>query len=268
MNFMFKVIQEGVNSVMRGHGAVWVIGWLCFYSTLAWGLSFPNNLSRPEGQEIANAYGMQNVHRMNGPANSIGIFPGVYPGVEFMMIFPPKVENVGIGNGQLSRFMPTPRIFVTKGLPLNIDINLHAMPFFLLPAYHGWGANVKWAFLTEQVSFAALAVKVSYDYSEFVFSAIKTGTFGLSGVISQDFVGFIPYAGIGLLYSGSTLDAAFNKSGNKEVFESLGFHGFVGTQIKSPLTFNLEIGMAGTSFYAGVSVGKNFFDELPRDQMQ
>lgn len=229
----------------------------------------PNSLTPVQGEEIASSLGFQNVHRMNGPANSIGFNPGIYPGVEFLLFFPPDLEKMGIANnGQIPLFMPVPRLFITKGLPYHVDLNFHFLPEHVMPAYHGWGVNAKWTIFPEKVSFAALALKLSFDHAKYILNSMGTTNFASDFIISQDLVDFLPYAGLGLINVSSFVDKAFTASGVEEEFSSVGFHLFGGVQIKTPITFNIEVGLSNKYAYAGVSVGKNLFDRTPEDQMQ
>jgi hypothetical protein len=228
----------------------------------------PTNISKKIGEQLSSSFAFQNVSRMNGPANSIGIYPGIYPGIEFLLFYPPGLEGLGlVNNGQLPTFMPVPRLFITKGLPYNIDINLHFLPSFVLPVYHGVGGSVKWTVFPEKISFAAFAIKVSYDYSRFIQNALTTSEVAGDLIMSQDYVDFIPYMGMGLVNAISTIDEKFTSSGLEHDYFQVGLHGFIGVQIKAPLTLSIETGFANKYAYVGISVGKNLFDQYPTDQM-
>lgn len=219
------------------------------------------NLSSQDADVMGTRFGHQSIHRMNGPATTVGILPGVYPGVEFLMIITPSMKSLGDRKGQLTRFMPIPRLFVTKGLPLNIEVNFHFLPAFVMPFYHGWGASIKWNPLTEENAFAALALKASYEFAGFVSNGVRTSTFALDAIISQDLVSFVPYGGIGVLHTSAEIKSQWVKPGVANQYEEFALHVFAGVVFNTPLTFSVEMGLSGSSFYLGATVGKNLFDE-------
>lgn len=265
MDFIFQIRQILINSLGKFHSGLWVC---LLYCNVTWGLSMPTNVSKTVGEQLISSFSFQNVGRMNGPANSIGIYPGIYPGVEFLLFYPPSLEDLGlVNNGQLPVFMPVPRLFLVKGLPYNVDFNFHFLPAFVMPAYHGWGGSLKWTVFPEKISFAAFAVKVSYDYARFIQNTLTTQHIAGDVIMSQDFVDFIPYGGVGLINATSALDPAHTSSGLADEYSQVGAHVFVGVQIKAPLTFSVETGFANKFAYVGMSVGKNLFDQTPADQM-
>ncbi len=237
------------------------VGLLMLHCIQCDALSLPKNLSNIDGRKLSTRFGFQSIQRVNGPANSVGVSPGLFPGVELLFIIPPD-ENLGEG-GQLTAFMPVPRLFVTKGFPYAIDVQLHFFPWFIMPQYHSYGGSVKWTALTEENFYTHLAVKGGVTWAGFVSNGVSTLTGTLNVLASRDFVMFMPYVGIGAVYTMTSVKKEFMEELRDMDFSKLGLHAFLGLQVRLAVTFNIELGYSGDQFYAGLSIGKNFYDEFP-----
>ncbi len=99
-----------------------------------------------------------------------------------------------------------PKLHVTKGLPLNIDIGgfFSTIPTTGISLY---GGELRWAFLPGSTTMPAVAVRGSLTKLNGV-SQLSLDTKGLDVSISKGFAMFTPYAGIGQVWTNSTPEAS------------------------------------------------------------
>ncbi|MDP2762876.1 MAG: hypothetical protein Q8O64_21160 [Sideroxyarcus sp.] len=103
-----------------------------------------------------------------------------------------------------------PKLHVTKGLPLDIDIGA----FFSTVPSTGiklYGGELRWAFMPGSTTMPAVAVRGSLTKLSGV-NQLSLNTKGLDFSISKGFAMFTPYAGIGKVWTTSTPDAATSLS--------------------------------------------------------
>lgn len=99
-----------------------------------------------------------------------------------------------------------PKLHVTKGLPLDIDIGgfISTIPTTGINLY---GGELRWAFLPGSTTMPAVAVRGSLTKLTGV-SQLSLDTKGLDLSISKGFAMFTPYAGIGQVWTNSTPEAS------------------------------------------------------------
>lgn len=99
-----------------------------------------------------------------------------------------------------------PKLHVTKGLPLDIDVGafFSAVPTTNIKLY---GGELRWAVLPGSTAMPAVAVRGSLTKLSGV-NQLSLDTKGLDVSISKGFAMFTPYAGIGQVWTNSTPDAA------------------------------------------------------------
>lgn len=144
-----------------------------------------------------------------------------------------------------------PKLHVTKGLPLDIDIGA----FFSTVPSTGiklYGGELRWAFLPGSIAMPAVAVRGSLTKLSGV-NQLSLNTKGLDLSISKGFAMFTPYAGIGKVWTTSTPDAATSLS--EESFSQNKL--FVGANLNLGLT-NLAAEYDKTGEAKSVSVKLGF----------
>jgi hypothetical protein len=99
-----------------------------------------------------------------------------------------------------------PKLHVTKGLPLNIDIGAFysAVPTTDIRLY---GGELRWAFMEGSTTMPAVAVRGALTKLSGV-NQLSLDTKSLDVSISKGFAMLTPYAGIGQVWTNSTPDAA------------------------------------------------------------
>ncbi|MEQ1532019.1 MAG: hypothetical protein HOO97_06365 [Sideroxydans sp.] len=130
--------------------------------------------------------------------------------------------------------LPVPKLHVTKGLPLDIDIGavVAAIPGTGISLI---GGELKYAVLPGSMAMPAVAIRGSLTKLSGV-KQLSLDTKGLDVSISKGFAMFTPYAGIGQVWTTSTPDAA------------LGLKAESFTQVKTFVGGNLNLGL--TNFAA------------------
>lgn len=140
------------------------------------------------------------------PAESIGV-TGFDLGLEVTQTDLAKsaaLWNTLTGNNVSKLYVP--KLHVTKGLPLDIDIGafFSAVPTTDIKLY---GGELRWAFLPGSTTMPAVAVRGSLTKLTGV-NQLALGTKAIDLSISKGFAMFTPYAGIGQVWTTSTPDAA------------------------------------------------------------
>lgn len=99
-----------------------------------------------------------------------------------------------------------PKLHITKGLPLNIDIGAFysAVPSTDIKLF---GGELRWAFLPGSTAMPAVAVRGSITKLSGV-NQLSFDTKGLDVSISKGFAMLTPYAGVGQVWSNSTPEAS------------------------------------------------------------
>lgn len=140
------------------------------------------------------------------PAESMGV-TGFDLGLELTRTELAKSASLwnSLSGSNLSNLY-VPKLHVTKGLPLDIDVGafFSAVPTTNIRLY---GGEVRWAVLPGSTAMPAVAVRGSLTKLSGV-NQLALDTKGLDVSISKGFAMFTPYAGIGQVWTNSTPDAA------------------------------------------------------------
>lgn len=139
------------------------------------------------------------------PAESMGV-TGFDLGLEVTQT--DLAKSAGIWNtlagSDLSKLY-VPKLHLTKGLPLDIDVGafFSAVPTTNIKLF---GGELRWAILPGSTTMPAVAVRGSFTKLTGV-DKLSFDTKGLDLSISKGFAMLTPYAGIGQVWSNSTPDA-------------------------------------------------------------
>lgn len=143
-----------------------------------------------------------------------------------------------------------PKLHVTKGLPLNIDIGAFysAVPNTDIKLY---GGDLRWAFMEGSTALPAVAVRGALTKLSGV-SLLSLDTKSVDVSVSKGFAMFTPYAGVGQVWTNSSPDAV---TGFVDEKFSQGKY-FVGANLNFGLTnlaleFDKTGAAASTSFKLG-----------------
>ncbi len=146
-----------------------------------------------------------------------------------------------------------PKLHVTKGLPLDIDIGAFysAVPTTDIKLY---GGELRWAFMPGSTTMPAVAVRGALTKLSGV-NQLALDTKSLDVSISKGFAMLTPYAGIGKVWTNSTPDAATGFSG--ESFSQNKF--FAGANLNLGTTnFALEFDKTGEAQSTSFKLGFRF----------
>ena len=145
-------------------------------------------------------------HRAYMPASPLGMIIGLDVGLDVTGInvsdeFRQAMSAAGVSSS-IPAFIPIPKLNVTKGLPLGIDLG---MTFVGYQHNRILGAQIQWAFLNGAGMAPAAAVRLSQSYVDLFF--MKTRVTKLDVLASRRFVYFFePYVGAGLQVGSGSLD--------------------------------------------------------------
>lgn len=107
-----------------------------------------------------------------------------------------KWKSAGGGDAPFT-YLPVPKLYAAKGLPLGIDIAGYytSIPTTKISAY---GIGLSYAILDGGIAMPAIAVRGAYTKLSGV-DTLSLSTKSLDVSISKGFVGFSPYAGAGVV---------------------------------------------------------------------
>lgn len=146
-----------------------------------------------------------------------------------------------------------PKLHVTKGLPLDIDIGAFysAVPTTDIKLY---GGELRWALMPGSTTMPAVAVRGALTKLSGV-NQLALDTKSLDVSVSKGFAMLTPYAGIGKVWTNSTPDAATGFSG--ESFSQNKF--FAGANLNLGTTnFALEFDKTGEAQSTSFKLGFRF----------
>ncbi len=168
---------------------------------LAGNINSLQNLAQSEFRNFSEDLGSALSYKGIAPAEGLGV-TGFDVGLEITQTSLAKSSALWnkVGTGNLSNLY-VPKLHLTKGLPLDIDIGgfISTIPTTGITLY---GGELKWAFLPGGVAMPAVAVRGSLTKLSGV-SQLALDTKGLDVSVSKGFAMFTPYAGIGQVWTNS-----------------------------------------------------------------
>ncbi|MDD5057324.1 MAG: hypothetical protein PHQ60_05595 [Sideroxydans sp.] len=173
--------------------------------TASAGINTLQNLAQGEFRNFSEDLGSALSSKAVSPAEGLGIV-GFDVGVELTQTKLAKSEALWnkVGTGSLSNLY-VPKLHVTKGLPLDIDIGgfISAVPTTGITLY---GGEAKWAFMPGSTVMPAVAVRGALTKLSGV-SQLALNTKSLDVSVSKGLAMLTPYAGIGRVWTTSTPNA-------------------------------------------------------------
>ncbi|TNC99579.1 MAG: hypothetical protein FD121_75 [Gallionellaceae bacterium] len=146
-----------------------------------------------------------------------------------------------------------PKLHVTKGLPLDIDIGAFASSI-PTTGINLFGGELKYAVLPGSVAMPAVAIRGSLSKLSGV-KQLSLDTKSVDVSISKGFAMFTPYAGVGQVWVTSTPDAALGLT--EEKFKH--FKSFIGANMNFGLTnFAAEFDETGSAKSLNFKLGFRF----------
>ena len=187
------------------------------------------------------------------PAEPLGLL-GFDIGVELTGTSLEGVSEWGdaIGTTDLS-LLPFPKIHAHKGLPFGIDVGL---VYSSLPAVDisYIGGELRYSFVSGNVALPAVAVRGTYTQILGI-DALELNTKGVELTVSKGFLMMTPYAGIGNIWTDSTLTL----SGTEATADASQFKYFLGLNFNMGLmNFVAEMDQTGDAKSYTAKVGFRF----------
>ncbi|MFA5371002.1 MAG: hypothetical protein WC298_03395 [Sideroxydans sp.] len=218
---------------------------------LAGNIDTLQNLAQGEFRNFSEDLGSALSYKGVVPAESMGV-TGFDIGLEVTQTTLAKSQALWqkVGTGDMTDLY-VPKLHVTKGLPLDIDIGAF---FSTIPStgINLYGGELRWAFLPGGTAMPAVAVRGSLTKLTGV-SQLALNTKGVDLSISKGLAMFTPYAGIGQVWTTSTPDASTGLS--EESFSQSKL--FVGANLNLGLT-NLAAEYDKTGEAKSISVKLGF----------
>lgn len=159
------------------------------------------NLGQPEFRALSEDLGAALSYKALAPAEPLGI-TGFDIGVEVTATSVEHSELFKEATGSSVDSLPTAKLHVHKGLPLNFDVGAFysSVPDSNIKLV---GAELRYAFMEGGVALPAVALRGTYTRLSGV-DQLDLNTRGLELTASKGFAMFTPYAGVGKVWTTST----------------------------------------------------------------
>lgn len=220
---------------------------------LAGNINISNLNLQSEFRNVSEDLGSALSYKGVVPAESIGI-TGFDIGLEVTQTELAKsatLWNTLTGSNFSNLYVP--KLHVTKGLPLNIDIGAFysAVPSTDIKLM---GGELRWAFIEGGVAMPAVAVRGALTKLSGV-NQLTLDTKSVDVSISKGFAMLTPYAGVGQVWTNSTPDAATGFTAEKFTQGKL----FAGANLNFGLTnLAIEFDKTGSAKSTSVKLGFRF----------
>lgn len=204
------------------------------------------NLGQPQFRALSEDLGSALSYKPVSPAAALGI-TGFDLGLEVTQTNMAKSSQVwatATGSGTALNTLYVPKLHLTKGLPLGIDVGI---VYSKIPSTNISlvGGELKWAILDGGMATPAVALRGAFTK----LSGVNQLSFGTKSVdlsISKGFVMVTPYAGVGQVW----VDSSANVTGVGNVALSEKF-----TQSKLFAGVNVNLGLANLAIEADKTGG-------------
>ena len=140
-------------------------------------------------------------YKTSSPAEPLGVL-GFDLGLGVSLVRLENAESWGVATGSTTEYLPIPKVSLTKGLPLDIDIGafVAAVPGSNILVY---GGQVQYALMAGNPVLPAVALRGGMTRLSGV-EQLSLETRSLELVISKGLFAFTPYAGIGRVWGDVT----------------------------------------------------------------
>ncbi|HEA25522.1 MAG TPA: hypothetical protein ENH92_00210 [Ectothiorhodospiraceae bacterium] len=202
-----------------------------------------SSLNQSTFDQLSEDLGASLSYKAMSPAEPLGI-TGFDIGLE---VSATQLKSAAIFNsvtGSSFDTLPVPRLYIRKGLPLNIDVGISYLPGSISLI----GYELSYAIMEGGIAKPALAVRLTSSKLS-GSSDISTTTQGYELAVSKGFAMFTPYAGVGSIKVTTTPGSAY--SGTLSKTSSTLFKTFYG--------FNMAFGLMSVAVEADRTGGINSY---------
>ncbi|MBI4402785.1 MAG: hypothetical protein HY537_01410 [Deltaproteobacteria bacterium] len=226
-------------------------------SAVAQSSTIPKNLSANDVNRVVEILGLGNTMRLLRSAEAYDFYPGIKLGLEIPVTLARDINDLGDQTGSIPGLFMMPRIFVSKGLFLNLEISFNYFPGAVFNTLSTFGTLLKWSFFEEKEKWAAVAVYGAYTRLSGLDDAYSGRNFELGLVASKDYVRVKPYLGVGMLFVNGVIATNFVRTAENSAWQST-LHVFGGAEIEYPVNITIQLDLMNLSPMGTLFIGKKF----------
>lgn len=221
------------------------------------GATLPGLLSPDEVGTVVSELGASGVTRLMRAADEYPqFFPGMKLGLQFDLFFPGNLDQLGAKNGSVPGFIPQPRLYLSKGLFMGLELILSFFPSSVMGTLGSTGFILKWSFYKEEERDLSVAAFAGYT-SLSGFSNTYSGTTLETGFyFSKDFVRLVPYMGMAGIHASGEVPQGLASGSNSA--SALVIHSFLGCEFNFPVNITAQIDLFNITPRMGIFFGKKF----------
>lgn len=218
----------------------------------------PSQLDGSDLDRIIEVVGFGGTSRLLRSAEVYESWPGVKFGVEVALVSGRDVSGLGDGTGTISGFLPSPRIYIAKGLIYDFEIIFNFFPESDFNPVTSVGAILKHTFYQETSNWMSSAVYFGLTSLNAFSGGFTATNLEVGLLISKDYVRLKPFFGMGVLFSQGTLAANLLATNSKQSSWGSTMHLSFGTEIELPISLSAQIDLFNLAFGGSILVGKSF----------
>jgi hypothetical protein len=185
------------------------------------------------------------------------LWPGIRIGLEMTACSLATIKDLGNRNGSFPTLFPMSRLYIAKGLGRNLELIMNLFPFTLPYYVTSWSFWIKWAFMTEQKSWAAIAPYMGLSFTSAFNDNFVGNHLEFGAVASKDMVRMKPYAGGGFAFSGGSVLDAGSTTRTAGALQ-LALHLYVGAEFELPIHLAAQLELMNLVPGASFTVSQKF----------
>jgi hypothetical protein len=230
--------------------------WLGVFVGSAQAMKLPQGLDPSELNSLIETLGFGNTTRVMRSAEAYAKFPGLRITLETPLVPSESLNQLGSGSASLPIFIPSPRLHISKGIGLGLELSLDLSSQEILETVATVGFLSKWTFHEEREGFVTSALFLGYTKLDGFHDTYSGNNFELGILASKDFVRLKPYIGFGiLLATGKVPQYVCLKTQSGTAITA---HFFLGTEIELPMNIAFQLDFTQTFPSASFSLGYHF----------
>ena len=217
---------------------------------------FSNNLSSADVERITETLGFGGASRLMRSAEPYEGFPGIKIGVEAALTPSTSLNALGDGTGSLPNFIPSPRLYLAKGLFENFELIGNLFTPSILDTLSSVGLLMKWTFWDEMETLLSAAFYGGYTRLTAFRGAYTGNDLEVGALLSKDYVRMKPYLGAGWLIANGNVSPDFAPQ-DRSTWQST-IHFFAGIELEFPVQVTLQVDMMDMRPQGSILIAKHF----------
>lgn len=226
------------------------------FSLPLYAAQFSRNLSSTDVDQITEVLGFGGAARLMRSAEPYESFPGIKIGVEAALTPSSTLNGLGDSTGSLPNLVPSPRLYLAKGLFDRVEIIGNIFTPSILDTLSSMGLMAKWTFYDEKEDLISAAVYGGYTRLTAFRNAYTGNDVEVGALLSKDYVRLKPYLGAGWLIANGNISSDFAPQ-DRSSWQSTA-HFFAGVEFEYPIHFTLQVDMMDMRPQGSVLVAKHF----------